>query len=77
MVIFHLVILIFQGAPAKVVGEANYQPLSENKGPRSMSRQMSNEKKGAPASLGYIGDEILPSYTEIIIKFINHYKDPY
>ena len=25
-------------------------------------------KKGAPASLGYIGDEILPSYTGIIIK---------
>ena len=35
--------------------------------------QMSNEKR-APACLGYIGDEILPSYMGIII---NHYKDPY
>ncbi len=31
-------------------------------------------KKRAPGWLGYIGDEILPSYMGIII---NHYKDPY
>ncbi len=34
---------------------------------------MSNEQR-APGCLGYIGDEILPSYVGIII---NHYKDPY
>ena len=34
---------------------------------------MSNEKRAA-GWLGYIGDEILPSYIGIII---NHYKDPY
>ena len=33
---------------------------------------MSNEKKAG--CLGYIGDEILPSYVGIII---NHDKDPY
>ena len=33
---------------------------------------MSNEKN--LGWLGYIGDEILPSYIGIII---NHYKDPY
>ena len=33
---------------------------------------MSNEKR-APGWLGYIGDEILPSYIGIII---NHCKDP-
>ncbi len=35
--------------------------------------QMSHEKR-APGWLGYIGDDILPSYIGIII---NHYKDPY
>ena len=30
--------------------------------------------KKKPGRLGYIGDEILPSYIGIII---NHYKDPY
>ena len=40
---------------------------------RQMFRiQLSNEKN--PGCLGYIGDEILPSYIGIII---NHYKDPY
>ena len=34
--------------------------------------QLSNERN--PGWLGYIGDEILPNYTGIII---NHYKDPY
>ena len=33
---------------------------------------MSNEKY--PGWLGYVGDEILPSYIGILI---NHYKDPY
>ena len=33
---------------------------------------LSHEKN--PGWLGYIGDEILPSYIGIII---NHYKDPY
>ena len=32
-------------------------------------------KKGPLAGLGYIGDEILPSY--IGDYFINQYKDPY
>ena len=36
------------------------------------SFQMSSEKN--PGCLGYIGDEILPSYVGIIIS---HYKDPY
>ena len=31
-------------------------------------------KKRAPGWLGYVGDEILPSY---IGMSINHYKDPY
>ena len=35
--------------------------------------QMSNEKR-APGCLGYIGDDILPSYIGIIIS---HYKDSY
>ena len=30
--------------------------------------------KQSPGCLGYVGDEILPSYVGIII---NHYKDPY
>ena len=30
-------------------------------------------KKKAPGCLGYIGDEILRSFVEIIV---NHYKDP-
>ena len=34
--------------------------------------QVSHEKY--PGWLGYIGDDILPSYIGIII---NHYKDPY
>ena len=34
---------------------------------------LSNEKRD-PGSLGYIGDEKLPSYVGIKI---NHYKDPY
>ena len=33
---------------------------------------MSNEQD--LGCLGYIGDEILPSYVRIIVK---HYKDPY
>ena len=37
-------------------------------------KQMSNEKKNN-GGLGYIGDEVLPSYVEIII--VNKYKDPY
>ena len=35
--------------------------------------QMRNEKR-APACLGFIWNEILPSYVGLII---NHYKDPY
>ena len=36
------------------------------------SNHLSNEKN--TGWLGYIGDEILPSYIGIIV---NHYKDPY
>ena len=35
--------------------------------------QMSNEKGTPCCSLGYVGDEILPSYAGI---FVDHYKDP-
>ena len=38
-----------------------------------LKKQLSHEKR-AFGWLGYIGDEILPSYIGIII---NHYKDPY
>ena len=41
---------------------------------KKVNGQVSNEKN--PACLGYIGDEILPSYIGIIY-FINHCKDPY
>ena len=37
-------------------------------------RSIFRNEKRAPGCLGYIGDEILPSYIGIII---NHYKDPY
>ncbi len=40
---------------------------------KELTAHLSNEKR-APGLLGYIGDEILPSYIGIII---NHYKDPY
>ena len=39
--------------------------------PQTGEDQVSNEKK--TACLGYIGDDILPSY----IGIINLYKDPY
>ena len=40
----------------------------------SMSKHMSNEQR-APSCLGYIGDEILPSYMgNLWNSFINHYK---
>ena len=38
--------------------------------------QLSHEKR-APGWLGYIGDEILPSYIGIIISHYKYYKDPY
>ena len=41
--------------------------------PSAPEFHMSHEKR-APGWLGYIGDEILPSYIGTII---NHYKDPY
>ncbi len=41
--------------------------------PSAQEFHMSHEKR-APGWLGYIGDEILPSYIGTII---NHYKDPY
>ena len=40
--------------------------------PWTTQGHMSNEKN--PGCLGYLGDDILPSYIGIII---NHYKDPY
>ena len=39
---------------------------------KSGDHHLSNEKN--PGWLGFIGDEMLPSYIGIII---NHYKDPY
>ena len=36
--------------------------------------QIGFEQWKNPGCLGYIGDEILPSYIGIVI---NHYKDPY
>ena len=41
--------------------------------PTPVMKHMSNEAK--PGWLGYIGDEILPSYVRIL--FINRYEDPY
>ena len=36
--------------------------------------QMSSDQEGPPGWLGFIGDEILPTYIGIIIS---NYKDPY
>ena len=42
--------------------------------PEQDEDQLSNEEKGPWLFVGYLGDEILPSYIRIII---NPYKDPY
>ena len=39
----------------------------------SLAKVIILSDQGAPGCLGYIGDEILPSYIGIIIS---HYKDP-
>ena len=53
-------------------GKTHTHSLAALGGPAWL-RQLSNEKRD-PDWLGYIGDEILPSYIGITI---NHYKDPH